>query len=462
MEKTRDKLFTSVYSRKDFGFGLIFLGSLFLINPQYGIFDVIPDFIGLLMIYSGLVKLADLDIRLGTSRKRFFAGMWTSVGAFITMMLFLIFSFDSSTNLTISLSISVLNVVFLIPAFSNLFSGLSYLKIRCNEEGGEYKDFNDIKILTIVFILVKSFLVFAPEIIELLKDLEEYRDTNFATLKTMIAIISGIIVLALGIVWVISLKKYINQIVNDELFMDYVSNRYDKEIGCDTHLLNVRKIKIFSILCIVAYLFTLCFPLDGYLYIPEFVFGILLIFAFRQSSEYTSSDDKHKINIYSWIFIISSIAMYILRFIYSTKYSKMIYPFMSKSTEPVQFWIIFGLIIVATIFTYYYMLKLSIMMNKVRINMIDNCVGLKNTESEYRQELDEMRKKELKKKSKVVYIIQIVYALLSCVCMFLVPFIDVFVAFGVYWAYRLLFCVITIVAIYVIGSDLNDEAERMI
>ena len=463
MQKTKDKLFASVYKRKDFGFGLIFLGAIFLINPQYGIFDFLPDFIGLLMIYSGLAKLADLDVRLTTSRKRFFAGMWASVGAFAFMLMFLFFSFDSSTNLTISLGLNVLNIVFLIPAFTNLYLGVTYLKMRCDEKSGEIQSFDNLKVLTVVFIFLKSILSFAPEIAELLKDSEEFRDMNLTTIKVVITAISWVIILAIGIYWVVSLKKFINTITSDETFISYLNDRYDNEIGCDTHLLNVRKIKAFSILCMVAYIFTLCMPLDGFLYMPEFVFGILLYFAFRQASEYLpTANDKYNGKLDIMFYLIASFSNYILRLVYSTNYANILYPFDPKMAEPTQFWIIYGFIIITTVFSYYFMYKIAKKIFDIRNNMIDNCVGLKNTDSQYRLELDETRKKELKKKSKAVYIIQVIYAILSGVCMLLVPFHEVIMPFSIYWIYRFVFCIVTVVAIYVIGSDLNDEAERMI
>lgn len=94
--------------------------------------------------------------------------------------------------------------------------------------------------------------------------------------------------------------------------------------------------------------------------------------------------------------------------------------------------------------------------------MIDNVVGIKNTDSKYRMELDNQRKKELKNKSKVAYIITFIYCIVSIVAMLLIPFVNVIIPFGLYWVYRLVMCIIVMIALYVIGSDINDEAEKMI
>lgn len=466
MEKTKDKLFASVYVRKDFGFGLIFFGLIFLINPQYGIIDILPDFVGLILIYSGMTKLADLDNRLFASRRSFFISLCLGAFSFASMIALLIFTFDSAANLTMSFFISIVSIIFFIPAFSKLLSGISYLKLR-SEGSEEYIDDSEkkdsLKTFTIVFIVLKSVLNFAPELSELLRDFEDFRDVNLTTIKILITVISWVLVIALGIYWLISFKKYFNDLTSDETFMNYLHTRYDGEIGCDTHLMNIRKIKLFSILCMAAYILTLCLPSEGYHYMPEFLFGVIMFFAFKQASEYTGEkEEKKKMNLHLLLYTVSAIVMYVLRFIYSNNYAYNLYPFNPSKTAPLKFWIIYILVIIATVFTYYYMFKISRKMHLVRNTMIDKCVGLKNTDSKYRLELDEMRRGELKKKSKVVFIIQAVYAIASMVCMMLVPFREVLVAFGVYWAYRLVLCIVAIVAVYVIGCDLNDEAEKMI
>ena len=51
------------------GTGLIFIGFLFLINPDLITLDIVPDFIGYYLISRGLSRLALLEERIAVARK---------------------------------------------------------------------------------------------------------------------------------------------------------------------------------------------------------------------------------------------------------------------------------------------------------------------------------------------------------------------------------------------------------
>jgi len=49
--------------------GLIFVGFLFLINPDFITLDIIPDFIGYILIACGLSRLSLLEERIAAAKK---------------------------------------------------------------------------------------------------------------------------------------------------------------------------------------------------------------------------------------------------------------------------------------------------------------------------------------------------------------------------------------------------------
>lgn len=460
-----DKLFTSVFKRKDFGINLIWIGSLFLINPVYGLFDILPDFIGLILIYNGLTKLSDLDIRLEKARQRFFYSIFVGCAMFLLMILVSIFNFDQTTGITITLAGMILWTIFLIPGYMNLFEGLSYLKLRSKNIQETIHDEETHKnvIFTIVFLLIRAFFTLAPDLtIMVAEEISRKNGIEYNTtlIKAFVLVISFAIILVFGIIWLIKLRKHLISYQNEAGFLEYLNNRYDNEIACDKHLFNVRKIKMFSILCIVAYALTICFPSDGYHIIPEFAFAICMFFAFFQARDYIS--DRKQYNKTLLLFLITSFITYVLRIVYTSNFWFVNLPFLPKEADPKLFWPIYLSCLIFGTGSYLLLIKISKQICKTRENMIDECVGLKLTNSEYRIELDTLRRKELKIKSKVVYVIQVIYAIVSIVSMALIPFVNVIIPFALYWAYRLLTCIVCMVGLYVIGSDLNDEAEKMI
>ena len=51
------------------GLVLVFFGLVFLINPNFNMFDILPDFIGFALVCAGLAKYALIDENLSSAKK---------------------------------------------------------------------------------------------------------------------------------------------------------------------------------------------------------------------------------------------------------------------------------------------------------------------------------------------------------------------------------------------------------
>ena len=51
------------------GLVLVFFGLVFLINPNFNMFDILPDFIGFALVCAGLAKYALIDENLSGAKK---------------------------------------------------------------------------------------------------------------------------------------------------------------------------------------------------------------------------------------------------------------------------------------------------------------------------------------------------------------------------------------------------------
>ncbi|MBQ8496686.1 MAG: hypothetical protein IJ489_04425 [Clostridia bacterium] len=108
--------------------GYMIVGCIFLFNPFINIIDILPDFIGYLFILKALSELSDLERNIGSARKKFKAAMWVSLVK--CLLVFASMIFDSTWYLILTFTFGILECMYLIPGFIDLFYGISYLEGR--------------------------------------------------------------------------------------------------------------------------------------------------------------------------------------------------------------------------------------------------------------------------------------------------------------------------------------------
>ena len=113
------------------GTGLIFIGFLFLINPELITLDVFPDFIGFFLIARGLSKLALLEERIASARKWALFLSLTSVLKLLACTITFSTRIES-TRLTVCFFFLVAELWMYWLFCDNVFKGLHYLAIRKN------------------------------------------------------------------------------------------------------------------------------------------------------------------------------------------------------------------------------------------------------------------------------------------------------------------------------------------
>ncbi|MBQ7309799.1 MAG: hypothetical protein IJW87_06435 [Clostridia bacterium] len=117
--------------------GYMIVGCIFLFNPFINIVDILPDFIGYLFILRGLSELSDLDRNLHSARKQFKASMWVSLVKTFALLGFMIY--DSTWYLILTFSFGLLECMYLVPGFINLFYGISYLEGRYTDHRSRFE-----------------------------------------------------------------------------------------------------------------------------------------------------------------------------------------------------------------------------------------------------------------------------------------------------------------------------------
>ncbi len=217
---------------KNLFLGYITSGLLFLFIPTVSIFDVMPDFIGYLLIIRGVFCLYDLNEDIYSARSGFLKLFYIDLAK--TLLLpFLLSLKDETTVMTVTFIFSVIEGILLYNALSSLFTGLNYVAERL---GAKYADrgIRDVFIVSGVFTVARYVLLCLPELTVLTSlDYQMTDDLSAFTVydyKTLITIACAVISFIIGLHFLSSCVRYINGLKHDEEFKKSLSERYKKEV----------------------------------------------------------------------------------------------------------------------------------------------------------------------------------------------------------------------------------------
>ena len=209
-------------------FGYFALAAVFLWNPMMATIDILPDFIGYLLICSALSALSEINDHFAEALTSFRRLMYVSVVKFAlsSFMVFKNYSSEGTFTLLYLFVSAVLTLIFAMPALLSLKKGLQYLPMYAKTRiidrpivKGSRSTKNDaIYIITAVFAVAHSVITVFPEFFSLFKK-DEYGNLNYEML-TAHSFLRGIafyLVLALGIIWLAVICIYFIRISRDTI-----------------------------------------------------------------------------------------------------------------------------------------------------------------------------------------------------------------------------------------------------
>ena len=135
-------------ARKNLGLGLTCIAFIFLFNPVVGIIDILPDFIGYLLLCVGLSQIADMNDHFGEALRYFKRMILVS-----SVQIFLFFIFfgmvtgkeQPTAMLLFAFVFAAVDIIFLSHAYHQLFEGILYLSSRMEGTAAFAKRQSDIK-----------------------------------------------------------------------------------------------------------------------------------------------------------------------------------------------------------------------------------------------------------------------------------------------------------------------------
>ncbi|MEA4831872.1 MAG: hypothetical protein VB118_04545 [Oscillospiraceae bacterium] len=268
------------------GFGAVFAGLLFLMNPTVNIIDPLPDFIGCIIIYKALMKLSLMEPRIYEARKTVKWLALSSVSKMVAVVLVQLMCLTSlekaNALLLCTFSFAVIETWLIIKFFTSLYSGYSYLATRYS--------FNTVmdasaetKFFIIIFFVAKNILAFIPEFMNLF----DPRITNqfsesvqsdikrFVFSQNLTIMLCFVLGMAIFIPAVVYVRKFFRLCTRENGFSSALQKTFDAEIAPDERLwIKVNLNNAFALMPL-AFFFLLNVYIDKVSIIPNFIFFFL-------------------------------------------------------------------------------------------------------------------------------------------------------------------------------------------
>lgn len=268
------------------GFGLVFLGLALFFNPYFAVVDVLPDFIGCILIYIGLSRVAMIHDGLRDAANAFLK--LAGVDVLKNLALLMIFGMGSATEqpsalLMAAFAAAVAELMFLIPAVRRLFDGISSLAITydCKElyvsEAGGLSRTDRMGRLTLGFFILREAVCLLPEFTALTTS--SYIDSAVNRIYEYIGVMrafSCIIVLFAGMYWLVRLLCYYSRLRRAEAITEGVTHRCEAYYASHPGIAIQRRHAVAFLLLFAGALLLTDFYLDFKNVFPDALGALLL------------------------------------------------------------------------------------------------------------------------------------------------------------------------------------------
>ncbi len=266
------------------GFGLFAISLIFFFTPNLDIIDVLPDFIGAILVIRGLNKLSDLTPGLSDTKHAFYHVLYIGLAKFVLMFFVPYFNRnDAGYILIFTFTFAVLEMIFLLPAYRKLLDSILYLGDR-TENSAVFKGRSEFFSFTSIFFIARSLLAVIPELSYIMSDeasgiVSSYNPRNIANYKNVLILFNFIIVGILGLIWLILGIRYFNGIRNDRIFIRDVTEHYEEIMQNRKGILIYRRLHFAFVLIIVGAIFLFDLISEKLDLLPDFAGGALFVIA---------------------------------------------------------------------------------------------------------------------------------------------------------------------------------------
>lgn len=425
----------------------ILVGCVLLFDPVYNLIDVPPDFIGVVLILYGMTRLADLNSHISAAYSKMRSAAFVTFAKFVCMVL--IGVFDPTMRITLTLGFGVLECVFVIPALSELFEGLTAL--ATGNVAIKEKIASGIKPMTAIFFVIRATGSVLPDASRMIYETSggEVRPNSITPeMMWMILLTVSLVLTTLcGAFWLYHVFCFINPARKNKDFVASLEKRYENEVLSDRQKTTSRLVGRFSLLASLSLIPFVTLRVDGIYFLPEFAFGIVMLVANQITKEYAR--DK-KLTALLVSFTAVGAVEYAAMIVYSLRFGDAYMPFGADGFVPLYASLVALSAIMFALFAVCGR-KIADILRK----MTADTVGLGGSYTdERRRDIDAERKKKIFARIRFVEVVLYIYAAVSLAATAALPF------FEAAWLARLTVGVILFAVWLWVTRTVSAEAEN--
>lgn len=292
---------------------LIFAGIAFFANPNFYLLDIMPDFLGSLLIMAGLSKMYMYDANFEDSRKSAKYLFWISL---LRLVLCMWTNFGNRDYvLPFTFMLCVIEAIFMISMFKGLYLGAQYTLMRANCEK-HVKSISDAFTMSFLFVITSRILEFAPCICDIFSQDATLDLSSGASFKMPMAqmkvYVTGVCLICsaiVGVIFIVVSAKAHFKMICDKTYRDFLEEKFVSYTILERDEYLSAKIKRVYLLVICSFVFFFDFYIDGINVLVQAVGILLLTYASLTLCPYCDSKKKTTL-LLSLLSLVSSIPIY--------------------------------------------------------------------------------------------------------------------------------------------------------
>jgi len=260
--------------------GLIFAGLIFFALPNFNLLDIMPDFIGAILIMWGLSKMYMYDGNFEDAKKSAKFLLWISV-----LRLVLCFWATSGGRrdylVPFTFIVCVLEAIYMISLFKGLYLGLEYTLMRAGAEK-LVKKVNEAFTFSFIFTIAARFLEFAPQICEIYRQDAELDLSSGASFKMSMAqmamYVTGVCLVCsfiLGIIYLFITSDLWIRVISNKNYAPFLREKYENYLKDYREEYVAAKTGFVYFLITLSFVFVPDFFIDGINLIPSVIVAVI-------------------------------------------------------------------------------------------------------------------------------------------------------------------------------------------
>ncbi len=318
------------------GLSYLLIGCFFLLNPYFSILDILPDFIGCILILKGLSKGAKISESFADAARQFrYLLIVTAVRICTTP---LISDTEEVWPLVITMCFGLAEAYLSVRGFIGIFDGLTYT--ASSSEDALYTRWRETKQFTLFFLIAKAVLAFLPELTLLssgdygvvtpdgVQSLANYR-----LVFTLMAMLLGLLI---GIAWYIQFRKYWKAILRDNHYLAHLERLYQDRYTNVSAVFLADNLRRALLLMSIGMVLSIELIFDGVNYLPHIVGALFMAVAAYRLHTLPGTQWKFAKPTARWALIYGLVSL--PRLVYSIIFTQRIFgDYLNAETEGLQF-----------------------------------------------------------------------------------------------------------------------------